>query len=184
MIHDIPIEYFRFLSMYCGIDFSQYFMLVSYLYSRDYYYILEIDENLAVDAWGYRDAFIMDNDLSPGEAPWNGTYSRSEKFTSVLEVLIVLADRCDYTMYDWNNGHDVDRWFYILLDNLGLSRFTDDNWTNDSEIQIAQIIDIWLDRIFDQSTAVGSPFPLKNPRATDLRTVDFWSLGQFWLDER
>lgn len=100
---------------------------------------------------------------------------------SVLEVLVAFARRIDDDiMYD-GNLH-ASKWFFIMIDNLGMTNFTDDrlgiDWTIDDA---EQIIDIWMSRQFEPD-GKGSIFPVKYT-AFDQREVEMWYQMQEWFKE-
>ena len=69
-----------------------------------------------------------------------------------------------------------------MIDNLGMTNFTDDllgiDWTiEDAE----QIIDIWMSRQFEPD-GKGSIFPVKTT-TFDQRNVEMWYQMQEWFKE-
>ena len=100
---------------------------------------------------------------------------------SVLEVLVAFAMRIDDDiMYD-GNLH-ASKWFFIMIDNLGMTNFIDDDlgltWTIDDE---EQIIDIWMSRQFSPD-GKGSIFPTRFT-TFDQRNVEMWYQMQEWFKE-
>jgi hypothetical protein len=101
---------------------------------------------------------------------------------SVLEVLVAFAMRIDDDiMYD-GNLH-ASKWFFIMVDNLGMTNFTDDrlglDWCIDDE---EQILDIWMSRQYGPD-GKGSIFPIKNCNVFDQRDLEMWYQMQEWFKE-
>ena len=127
--------------------------LISQLYIKEYYYILEADKNRLTDGLKLRENYVFETrDLERMDLP-----------ISVLEVLIALAQRISD---DISGENDTAFWFNEMLKNLGLidGIITDD--------KIVSILDIWLERTF-ASDGHGSPFPLKHPRK-NMRKCELW----------
>lgn len=104
---------------------------------------------------------------------------------SVLEMLIGLAISIENDiMYDPEFGDRTAMWFWMMLENLGLDKATDEEIGFDLRFgvpYIDHILDTWLGRKFDYD-GTGSPFPLKNPQE-DQRNVEIWYQAMAYLDE-
>jgi hypothetical protein len=99
----------------------------------------------------------------------------------VLEVLTAFAVRIDDDiMYD--GALHASKWFFIMIDNLGMTNFTDDrlgiDWTIDDE---EQIVDIWMSRQYGPD-GKGTIFPL-NCNGVDQRNLEMWYQMQEWFRE-
>lgn len=172
--------YFKWLLEILGFKepmSCRYTDMLMYLYSTDFRLtdpVVGHDDNRLNDGFELRADYsnsFTDPDLPPifGEP------------VSVLEVLVAFARRIDDDiMYD-GNLH-ASKWFFIMIDNLGMTNFTNDrlgiDWTIDDE---AQIIDIWMSRQFD-SDGTGSIFPVKTT-TFDQRNVEMWYQMQEWFSE-
>lgn len=154
---------------------SKYSNLLSFLFNMEFYWFdeHETDESRAIDGKRLREQFMAENDITPDlilQGPCR-----------VLEMLVALAQRAEFTMYDPWKGDRTYKWFWIFMRNLGLDYLIDDNCTGDAETYVHMVITRWLDRRFD-SNGNKSPFPIKS-RHEDMRKVDIWYQLQWWLSE-
>jgi hypothetical protein len=173
-------KYFKWLLGILGFkEFTscRYISMLSYLYSVDFKLtdpIVGHDDNRLNDGFELRADYsnsFTDPDLPDifGEP------------VSVLEVLVAFARRIDDDiMYD--GTLHASKWFFIMIDNLGMTNFTDDrlgiDWTIDD---VEQIINIWMSRQFDFD-GTGSIFPVKTT-TFDQRNVEMWYQMQEWFNE-
>lgn len=153
-----------------------YFMLADKLFNSDFYWCLTMDENRVSDAKALRYWFA---NIGSAFTDYDALMARP---ATVLEVLIALADRMDRDVMRGIEYKDRSiKWFWMFIQNLGLDKFTDRNWTVDNAIKASNIIDTWMKREF-KPDGKGSPFPLKNPQK-DQRTVDLWYQMQAYIGE-
>jgi hypothetical protein len=101
-----------------------------------------------------------------------------EENASVLEVMVGLAIRCCETLADDDNNMRIDQWFWLLISNCGLIRFTDDRF---SSLDVDEIVDRVVYRRYERN-GVGGLFPLKRARR-DLRKVELWYQMSYYLVE-
>ena len=99
---------------------------------------------------------------------------------SVLELLVELAERIeDKVMDNPLYGDRSKKWFWIMIENLGLDDMYNENFDED---YVVEAVSRWLRHDFEPN-GDGSPFPLKHP-PTDARDVDIWRLANWYLSER
>lgn len=72
-----------------------------------------------------------------------------------------------------------EKWFWIMMENMGLTRYDDEHFDVDD---VNRIVDIWLERRFG-SDGMGSPFPLQHP-FEDQRQIELWQQMQNYVNER
>jgi hypothetical protein len=173
--------YFRWLLGILGFKESaecRYISLLSYLYSTDFKLtdpIVGHDDNRLDDGFELR-AQYSNNFTDP--ATWPTIFQEP---VSVLEVLTAFAMRIDDDiMYD--GSLHASKWFFIMIDNLGMTNFTDDGlgltWVTDD---VEQILDIWMSRQYGPDGKF-TIFPLKNT-AFDQRKLEMWYQMQEWFRE-
>lgn len=121
---------------------------------------------------------------------------RKQHECSVLEVLVALACRLDTITYDHTNGHHPERFFFAMLQNMGLMDHTDDlemrmypissnrPYINpEKEAKVRDILLTWLDRRYDENGQHGCPFILgRNKNHIDMRQIEIWAQAQAWLN--
>lgn len=154
---------------------SCYSYLLSFLFEMEFYWFddLESDESRAEDGKRLREEYMMENDISPDKV--------LQGPCRVLEMLVALAQRAEFVMYDPLEGDRTYKWFWIFMKNLGLDYLTNDKCTSEAENYVRMVVTRWLDRRFD-SNGNKSPFPIKK-RSEDMRKVDIWYQMQWYLAE-
>lgn len=173
--------YFRWLLEILGFkepaNDCGYISLLSCLYSKEFRLtdpIVGHDDNRLADGFALREQYS--NGFTDVDLP-----QIFDEPVSVLEVLVAFACRIDDDiMYD-GNLH-ASKWFFIMIDNLGLTGFNDDGfgvvWTVE---EVDQIIDIWMSRQYGID-GKGSIFPLKFT-TFDQRNLEMWYQMQEWFNE-
>jgi hypothetical protein len=101
---------------------------------------------------------------------------------TILEMLVALAKRIEYQMSDPNDPNDANRYFWMMLDNLGLELFvnTDPNFKEKAirnDIKLRK----FLSRQYDKY-GKGGLFPLVS-YAGDQRKVEIWYQMSAYLEE-
>lgn len=167
--------------MYQLVDDSVYTNGKSYLdlfyLLRDipFTYELEMDKNRLDDGLDLRYRF--------GEYV---NYSRTtinryfkHELCSVLEMMIALAIRLEeHIMYDSEFGDRTAKWFWSMIDSLGLSCMDDSNF--DEEYSYDAIMR-WLDRDYE-SNGEGGLFTIEKTNF-DLREVEIWYQACWYLNQ-
>ena len=172
-IEDRYLEWLKQEAM--GQDRS-YDSLLNFLYDKPYIYTLRMDENRAEDGVELRYIFGSQNgidyeDISSG--------LDSGRDCSMLEMMVGLARRCEnQIMVDMEEGAQPERWFYIMLTNLGLKSLTDDQF--DSE-KADYITDRFLAHQYSYN-GDGSLFSVCHPRH-DMRKTDLWYQAMWYFTE-
>lgn len=146
-------------------DRANYSLLMQLLYSTKYEYAFVMDSNRAKSGENLRSIFALEEgyyleDVHQGPC-------------SVLEMLIALADNMAFDTED-----TVSRWFWEMLDNLGISNMDDNHY--DEEYILSRLF-IWMNRQFEPD-GTGSIFPLHKP-VGDCRRKEIWTLMNAYLME-
>ena len=172
-------RYFDWMCQFVHDDRSSkrpsYQKLLRYLYDTEFIPILDMDANRAEDGAGLRNRFGYENCLS------TTTIERylGGKPCSMLEMMIALAIRCEeHIMSDENVGDRTGRWFWDMVDNLGLGSMTDAGFEKE---QADHIIRRFLFRLY-RPDGRGGLFAIKN-RGYDLRSVEIWCQAMWYLDD-
>lgn len=146
----------------------KYVNLLRELHSIEYTWIVLGDDNRAQDGCDLRMEFIHESGLEP-EDSW---LSQS---CSVLEMLIALSRQAGFQTDD-----PLKDWFWVMMDNLNLSEFTDARRHNSSLIR--DIVENFIWRTYDP-TGEGGLFPLEYAES-DQRQVEVWYQLSAFLYER
>lgn len=164
-------EYFNWLCDIIGIDDpprdETYWILAKKLFSKEYYWTVDGDENRALDGKELRNDFLDE------------LYNSREKEDelkgpcTILELLIALSFKIEENlMYISSVGDRSKYWFWVMIDNLGLSKYTDSSIDLKGNDQIDHILEIFMDRTYSRNGR-GGLWPLKKA-VKDQRKVEIW----------
>lgn len=160
---------------------EQYRKLVDQLFDTEFFWVLDYDSNRASNGLYLRYLFEMETGYPISEYKEVGLNVPC----SVLEALIALAmDIENKIMYEADLGDRTDIWFWMMLDNLSLSKATNDQFEFDGifgPVHVDCVLSNWLERSFNFD-GTGSPFPLKNA-SEDQRNVDIWGQVSAYFNE-
>lgn len=150
-------------------DNEIYTSLVHLLEEREFYWIIKNDDNRAADGRYLR--VLYQNEIG------NQFYFVDmDKPCSMFEMLIALSSRLDDILYDSERGPRIDYWFWMLIDNLGLDKATEEEMSCNGRYGSAyvnKIIDTLLERTYTKK-GVGGLFPLHGIHHEDQREVEIW----------
>ena len=150
---------------------TMYLTLLNRLYNRDFYVVVDMDENRRIDGFNLRELFESDDCPMMGEGSLNDE-------VSVLEVLVALA----MSFRELNNDKEpVAFYFWEMIGNLGLLNCTDLDWVEGVEEYVDNIIDTFLDRDYE-ANGDGGLFPLLDPQE-DQTEVELWyQLSAYYME--
>lgn len=171
----ILINYFNWLyNKVCIV--SSYQKLFSYLYDTTFVYTLIMDENRFADGINLRYRFADELGYSREQI----ALYLNDKPCSILEMMIALSIRCEEQITgDMEEGDRPDRWFWLMINNLGLTNMTDDYFDLN---YVDHRIDIFEQRKYDYDGRNGALFVVNNPR-NDMRRTDIWYQLCWYLNE-
>lgn len=176
---EVSNEYFHWLRDQVEMTDSDYsyFFLAQALYSKKFYSIIPNDDNRAVDGVSLRQRFA--------EEAGRNAHEILDGPCSVLEMLFALAERIDGLMADINNTNKTVKWFWELLKNLGLNKFSDDVYYDlNGNDEIERILNVFLSRTYKRN-GKGGLFPLSEHYKSikDQRKVEIWyQMNQYLLE--
>lgn len=149
--------------------------LISTLARTPFIYDIPMDGNRVEDAIALRYRFADESYVDRLEIK-----RLDDVQVSVLEVLLALSIRCQETIMDGTDEENdtLAKWFWIMLDNLGLSQMNDAHF-NESEAM--EIIDRLLLRQYEPDGR-GGLFTV-NKKDIDMRDVEIWYQMLWYLDE-
>ena len=147
--------------------------LLTRLHNTAFTYILDMDANRAEDGADLRFKFGYESKLK------RSTVERylNDSPCSVLEMMIALAIHEENIMSNPETGDRTGRWFWNMVDNLGLGDMNDENFNPE---KVDKIIDRFLKREYEKD-GKGGLFSVGNARF-DLRTVEIWYQAMWYLD--
>jgi hypothetical protein len=178
MNDDLPLEeaYFLWLCSQVGLvdkrrnnKAKTYWTLLRLLHGKEFtWHNIDLDANRADDGKNLRLRFLDETGRhSEGDFGQFGC--------SMLELLVALS-------FDlaWNSDDQMDKWFWVLIKNLGLFGCSDAY--PPSELMFDNIINKFINRDYD-ADGHGGLFPLQEP-TQDQRRVELHYQAQAYLMEQ
>lgn len=171
-------EYFEWMyNLICSNKNKSYHYLLSQLFETPFQYIHPMDANREADGISLRYEWGRSNGYA--DSITAGTIDICP--CSVLEMIVALALRCETTiMADSDKGDRTAKWIWIMLRNLGLESFYDENYHDEAVIFI---LEKFMSRDYNSDGSDGGLFILQNPRE-DLRETEIWYQAMWYLSER
>jgi len=174
---NINQDYFAWLISLIGdgLQTKPFNKLLNYLYDQEFVYILPMDGNRYSDGINLRYRYGYDYGI---EDPIIAS-CLDNKSCSILEMMVALCVRVEeHIMQNPENGLAPGRWFWGMIDNLGLATMTDDRY----DIEYVNGV-IWrfLNREYGPD---GKGGPIYIPNCPyDLRTMEIWYQMMRYLSE-
>lgn len=159
-----------------GHPMADYSLLIECLFRIPFESFHPMDNNRISDAKSMREE-IISNEYRTSRIDATVV---SDRYISVLEVLIALARRmendilCDpMEEIDHTSDH-----FWVFLRNLDIEKYSNDNY---KELNIRDKVEKWVRREYGKD-GFGSIFPMKKPR-NDMRKIEIWDqLGDYVME--
>lgn len=167
-------RYFEWmLSLVCDDHYfygPSYRMLFERLHEIEFVYLLDMDANRADDGTDLRDRFAYETGFDIRDM--------DGRPCSVLEMMVALAHRCEeQIMGDPDMGNRTGKWFFRMIENLGLSDMDNDHY---DEYVVDRTIVRFLRREYDRD-GTGGLFPACRYDC-DMRQIDIWYQMMWYLD--
>ena len=151
-----------------------YFKLMSRLYDTRFTYMLDMDSNRSADGIELRYRFCHDCNIEE----WIIDELLDDKPCSILEMMAALSLRCEENiMIDSDEGKRIGRWFWGMINSLGLIDMDDDHY---DDIYVTNVINCFLERKYER-TGKGGLFTIEDC-VGDLRKVEIWYQLCWYLD--
>lgn len=166
-------KYFAWILSLVGV--GKYLKLLCKLDKTDFIYSIPMDANREDDGIELRYRFGYECHYS------EGLIARyvDNKPCSVLEMMTALAFRIEENIMDNpDEGNRLKKWFWGMMDSLGLVEMDDENY---DEKTVERALNIFMNRKYHRNGA-GGLFTLKFP-PKDMRTVEIWYQMCWYLDE-
>ena len=157
-------DYFEWMCSLIASDKRDRRLLMN-LHDVAFAYILPMDSNRAEDGIELRYRFGRENGYDERIV---ATYL-DDRDCSVLEMMIALAIRCEDIMYDPDTGDKTARWFWVMIDSLGLTNMTGERYNKQ---YVDATIDILLNREYKRN-GEGGLFTVENCDV-DMRSIEIW----------
>lgn len=174
---DISSRYFKWL---CGIVCDERYLkecsynkLFALLHSIDFEVLIGMDQNRAEYGIDLRYRF---GDECGFIQPMIASFLDIVP-CSVFEMMVALSIDCENILGDLEKNNGPSKWFWMMINNLGLSGMDDENF---NEKEAKQIIFRFLNRDY-LSNGKGGLFVIDNCKY-DLRRVEIWKQMCLYLD--
>lgn len=150
-----------------------YWKVLRVLFTTEFVWTVANDENRIADGKELRERFIDSQGirLRRSDRHW------IELGCSMLELMVGLAVRLEF---EADKGK-VHYWFWVLMENIGLSEF-DDNNREFPEERIREVLERVIHRYYEPN-GHGGFFPLENPHE-DQRDIELWYQLSAYVLER
>lgn len=149
--------------------------LITLLHTIPFRYVIPMDANREEDGIDLRYRFLNEINIPRN---YQEVYGYLDGPCSVLEMILALAIRIEESiMDDPDIGDRTSKWFWLMMENMGLGYMSDNVFDKDEAIEK---IDMFLDRRYKRN-GEGGLFIIKNPRR-DLRKVEIWYQMCWYLD--
>ena len=173
-LHD---DYYKWLiSLVCEhrfYDQISYDKLLRRLHEIDFRYLLPRDGNREHDGRDLRRRFAL-SDECPYEISLVTDILAGP--SSVLEMMVALAVRCEEFMDDISYGNRVGQWFWTMVVNLGLGAMSDARFDKE---YVDETIQIFLNRDYAPDGR-GGLFWIRDCEY-DLRSIEIWVQLSWYL---
>jgi len=183
---DIRKEYLKWLCSLVNAGPERHLLWYK-LHSMAFSWSIERDENRAEDGKYLRYLYSIERTESGLSSEEIEEYLSGP--CSVMEFLVGLASRIENDiMYDADEEDRTWKWFWEMIENLGLDKFDDDHY---SDVQVDAIVMRFLDRKYDEF-GNGNIFkiskkagPLSGPLSGPLlKNLEIWSQVHLWVNEK
>lgn len=148
-----------------------YWKLLKQLYTTEFVWLVSNDDNRVEDGKELRFEFVAEQGSDGVDTDWMNLGC------SMLEMLVALARRASF-----ETTLSADEWFWILLRNIGLDRYSDTVYTSANKAEITDVLERVIYRTYNH-TGRGGLFPLKYT-THDQRKVELWyQLSEYLMEE-
>jgi hypothetical protein len=123
-------QYFQWLCDIVCVNTAEnsYWLLTKALHRKEFFWTVANDDNRAADGKKLRERFSDEMGYSSCD-PISGP-------CTVFELLIALAERCERMMAGSCDKKTAD-WFWKILENIGLDKYTDDSYADTAAPSVA-----------------------------------------------
>lgn len=160
-------EYFRWLCFLINDSKKgSYNKLLNYLYDTEFVYIMPMDGNRYEDGINMRYRFGRDNDIEDMII----ASCLDDRPCSILEMMVALAVRIEeHIMINPENGMMPGRWFWKMIENLGLINMTDRRFDGE---YVNSVVWRFLNREYGPN-GEGSLVHIPD-RQYDIKSMEIW----------
>lgn len=153
---------------------ERYSEVLNKLFETEFYDLVPNDCNRTEDGYALRERFASDI----GQHVYY-VMDALPFGCSVLEMMIALSIKWeDNIAWDPDEGDRTSKWFWIMMDNLGLTFYRDDRYDQE---EVENILYSFLERKYC-TDGRGGLFKVNNPNI-DMRKAEIWNQMNYFFDE-
>lgn len=170
--------YFDWLCILVGLNDRNpkrnYRQMISLLHQMEFRPLIEMDSNRGADGLQLRVEFMSEH------GPWGSATNRGP--CTFLEFLVALCKRMSFLTHGEGNRGQTEYYFWRIIDNLGLSKVTDDRWDYvNGQFFVEDAV--WrVNKRLIEADGSGGLFPLRHP-SHNQKNVEIWYQMNAWLME-
>lgn len=159
------------------VEGDDHILLLNRLFNEPFVWFVENDSARCDDGTKIREQFAM------ADENYKMIQMDMASDCNLLEVIIGLAYRMASMTAEIGQEECMTRWFWEMLDNVGLEQFSDDYYLEEGgDDEVSFIIEVLLNRDYEEN-GVGSLFPLRDSKDADLTKVELWYQMSAYLNE-
>jgi len=163
-------KYFKWLTdIIADRNYYNYHSLLKCLYETPFFWTLPLDSSRASDGIELRLSYAVET----------GENVDMDEECSVLEMLVALSIRIETDITGEPGFSYPEKWFWEMLNNLGLLAEDDMEFDLNSAYNI---LDNWMSRNI-RPDGYGGIFPLSRPYA-DQRNITIWDQMSHYINEK
>ena len=178
-MRDLDQEYYEWLCSFTKTKVNRqvkliktYEKLLEILHYHEFISLVPHDENRIEDGLSLRWRFSNEKGVK---------YNPTDR-CSILEMLVALSLRCEeQIMDDPEIGNRTSHWFWLMVRNMGLFKYSDDKFKSNTTKIIEEKIDRFVNREYNQD-GKGGLFIIDNCKYA-LRKLEIWYQMCWYLDE-
>lgn len=158
-------QYFDWLVSFIVFDgVRRYKALLRHLFDALFYYSIPMDGNRATDGCNLRYRFADENHTEPSVIAVCIDY----RDCSMLEMLVALSIRCENQFMDNGIENRTPKWFWGMLESMGLMDYDDDSY---NPIRVDAILKNFYEKTYSPDGR-GGLFTV--PGRNDMRRMEIW----------
>ena len=163
--------YFKYLVEKIG-GYNKRGKLLAFLYKHEFRwdYAIYLDEDRADNGRRLRIYYSEETGRNSG---------LGNDSCNCLEMLISLSESMSELMGPADK-YEIGRWFWELMDNLGVGDVTDDRWDAEED-NVIDIIGTWLSRKYDNK-GHGNVFNMRH-KVRDFNKMAIWNQACMYINE-
>ena len=161
-------QYFKWLvSFVCDARHKEGYSIVLHeLFNREFIWLIDYDENLAIYGLEMRDKFLASSETYRKMYDIYGGFDQNCTILEMMVALAIIIEERVMTNYEENR---TSEWFWGMMTSLGLINYDDMSY---DEEEVDEILEKFLYRKY-QKNGVGGLFTIKNGDK-NMCKIDIW----------